>query len=387
MSTHTESSNLLTRYRQYVPAALVAIAGVLVTLGIFLTAYSWERRTIDQEFRSLAEDRFHAIDNMVAATSRLLHFTDNVFQVGPRPDSTEFPRYVGAVKRLLEHDLKGRLELSGLAWTPRVSPGERAAYERAAQAVLDPGFRLRTTNASAEKDQKLQSADCFPSYLCLGQTPLRGKLGENVALDPAIWELMQRACDADSIVAGAPLRLGGKTDGRLGYRIIKPLYTEDDQPDVAARRKNNTGFLCLDLVVSELVDIAFKNVAPVGIQVDWVDVTDKSPIEVYQHMSRLDPSTVCEGGGCRSAELEATWTTDFFGRKLLLRCSSDRAFSGRRNIWEPWILLIGGLALTLLGAAHRFAVAYHNVSVERVVTTRLAAIQHEAEQRRQVEGR
>ena len=37
----------------------------------------------------------------------------------------------------------------------------------------------------------------------------------------------------------------------------------------------------------------------------------------------------------------------FFGRKLSLECRATEAFWAKRTIWQPWVVLCGGLALTL----------------------------------------
>jgi CHASE1-domain containing sensor protein len=384
MSIPTDGFKRAMPYRQFMSAVLVAVIGTAVTLGFFCAAHSAKRHRIRAEFDSLADDRFHAVANMIASTSKLLSFTDDVFQVGPRADSPEFTNYLRSLEALLKRDLAGHLELNGLTWLPRVSPGKQAAYEHAAQEVFDPHFRLHGPDASADKADKgkdAQPADCFPCYLCLGKTELRGRLGEDLSLDPAMWEVMQRARDTGAMVASAPMKLSDDAT-YLGYRVFAPLYANDDPGNAAARRETNTGFLCVDLAVGELVEIAFKNLVAVGVDVHWIDDTDKSRVDVCRHLSRLQLPTVCTTGECPSDELESSWTSDFFERKLLLRCVSTSTFWERHTVWEPWVLLFGGLALTLVGSVHQLSLALRANSIERVVNTRLAAIQREAAQRR-----
>jgi CHASE1-domain containing sensor protein len=372
MSMQTDGSKPAVPYRQYAVVALAAVVGAAASLGVFFMAYSWERDAVRQEFDSLADARFRAVENMIDGTAKLLSFTDDVFQVGPHVDSAEFPHYISSLKSLLERDLAGHLELNGVTWIPRVSPDERVAYERAAQAVIDPTFQLQKSDTPS---------DCFPCYLCLGKTALHSRLGEDMALDPTMWEVMQQARDTDAILAGAPMKLSDDAK-HLGYRLFVPIYAGEVQDNAAARRKALSGFLCVDLAVGELIDLAFKKVAPTGIDVRLIDETDKSPVDVCRHVSRLETAAACQSAGCSSNQFEETTPTDFFGRKILLRCVSTDTFWARRTIWEPWVLLFGGLAVTVVGAGYQLASASRANTIERVVNTRLAAIQREAELRR-----
>lgn len=381
MSMQTNGSKPAVPYRQYATVALAAVVGAAASLGVFFLAYSWERDTVRQEFDSLADARFRAVENMISGTAKLLSFTDDVFQVGPRVDSTEFPRYISSLKALLERDLAGHLDLNGVTWIPRVSPDERAAYERAAQTAIDPHFQLQTPGPSADNAKPSQPSDCFPCYLCLGRTAFHSRLGEDLSLDPAMWQVMQQARDTDAILAGAPMKLSNDAN-HLGYRLFVPIYAGEAPNNTATRRTALSGFLCVDLAVGQLIDIAFEKVAPVGVDVRLIDETDKSPVDVCRHVSRLETSAPCKSAGCSSNQFESTTPVDFFGRKVLLRCDSTSMFWERRTIWEPWVLLFGGLAVTIAAAGYQLASASRANTIERVVSTRLAAIQREAEQRR-----
>lgn len=381
MSPQNNGSNHPVSYGQYLPVALVAIVGAVVSLGVFYAAYSWEHRTVRQEFDSLADARFRAVENMIDGTAKLLSFTDDVFQVGPHVDSTEFPYYISSLKALLERDLAGHLDLNGLTWVPRVLPDDRAAYERAAQAVIDPHFQLQKPDTSADKGKDAQPADCYPCYLSLGKTALHSRLGEDLASDPAMWKVMQQARDTGAILASTPMKLADDAE-QLGYRVFVPIYAGEVPANTEARRTAIAGFLCVDLAVGELIDLAFAKVTPVGIELLLIDETDTPHVDVCRHFSRIQSSTACADADSSSGELESNFPADLFGRKLLLRCASTSIFWQRRTMWEPWVLLFGGLIVTVVGAVYQLKLAYHSSHIERVVSSRLAAIQREAECRR-----
>ena len=124
-----------------------------------------------------------------------------------------------------------------------------------------------------------------------------------------------------------------------------------------------------------MVESALKDIAPVGIEIAVSDDTDARPVTVCRHSSRVQSPEGATDREESSGALESTWPTDFFGRKLALRCGATEAFYARRTIWQPWVLLCGGLALTFAGVGHQISRALRACAIERAVTTRLAAIQ------------
>ena len=77
------------------------------------------------------------------------------------------------------------------------------------------------------------------------------------------------------------------SNDRFGYRVFQPLYYGGDPGDTASRRETSAGFLCVDLDVGKLVDKAFGDLQPVGIDVGVYDDNDANSVIICQHTSRL----------------------------------------------------------------------------------------------------
>jgi CHASE1-domain containing sensor protein len=373
------SASSVSRCRQYAPTALLVVLGAAISVAVFFAAYSWERRSTGHEFDSLAEDRFHAIANVIDDSARLLQFADNVFLVGPRADSPEFLNYIRSLTAIFKVDLSRHPAVRAVTWMPRVPLAERAAYERAARTIFDPAFQFGEPVASVNTGSGQQREEYFPSYLCIATTPHHDQPGKDLARDRAEWKVMERARDTGLIVASAPVRMAADPDDPLGYRLFQPLY-RGDPADIASRRQSIAGFLCVDLDIGQSVAKAFKDIPPTGIDV-WVsDDTDGKRVAICRHTSRLQsPATVGVGQGALD-ELESTETMEFFGRRLLLRCCSTPAFWAGRTIWQPWVLLCGGLVLTLTVAGYRLSLAFRASAIERAVESRMAALCQDIEQ-------
>lgn len=366
---------------QGVPTLLVAAVGVTASLAIFFAAYFLELRSIRESFDSLADDRFHACDTMFGESSKLLGFMDNVFLVGPKATSPEFPEYVRSLKAFLEGDLSRHLSVHGITWVPRVPYAERAAYERAAQAAFDPVYRI-DGKSSADKKANGKREDSYPSFLSLGKTTLRDHPGKDLSRDPATWAVMQEACESGEAVATAPIEMSSDSKDRLGYRVFQPLYSNGNAKTAEQRRQACIGFMCLDLDIGVMVDNALRETKPVGIELLVYDGANGNRVAVYRHASRLRSADGNKTGQDETGGLKSPDTSEFFGRKVLLLSQATAAFWASHPIWQPWVVLCAGLALTLAMAAHRYNVTLRSSVIERVVSSRLAAIQNEAARRR-----
>jgi CHASE1-domain containing sensor protein len=359
-------------------ALLAAVVGIALSVAISLLAYSWEMHSIQQNFRSLADDRFHATDSMLRESMQVINFMDNVFLIAPAANSPEFQGYVRSIKKFFVSDLSKNLKVHGLTWAPRVPREERADFERTARELFDPKYQIHAPKDSAKPGVGDQQAESFPCYLSIGNTDLTKRLGEDLSLDPESWKAMQEARDTGEGIAAAPIKMSGRNGVTVGYRIFQPLFVgKSDLKTVEDRRKACAGFMCLDLDIGVFVDNALRDIRPVGIDFLVSDVSDAKPTLVCHHSSRLQLPISDKNAKSNAVVLDDTSPSVFFGRKLLLECHSTQDFWSDRIIWQPWVLLFCGVSLSLVLAGHQFGLALHTSEIERVVSARLAAIQKE----------
>jgi hypothetical protein len=382
----TRSPLDVSRGRSHAITALLVVLGVAISLAVFFAAFSWERASISREFSSLAEDRFHAIRNVVRDSTRLLQFADNVFLVGPPADSPAFSDYVRSLADVVRMDISRQPTVRAVTWMPRVPRSEQAAYEQAAQSIYGPTFQLNEPDAPADTESDQQDAAFFPRYLCVATIPHHDQRGDDPAADVAEWEVMQRARDTGVILASAPIGLSADPSGSIGYHLFQPLY-HGDPKDIASRRQSIAGFVCVDWDISESVTRALQGIPPVGIDLWISDKTGTRSRIICQHASRLTSPVTVKAGQDASDELEATWSTEFFGRQLLLRCFTTPAFWAHRTIWQPWVLLCGGLALTLTVAGFRLRNAFRESAFEQTVATRMVALRRDTQQQQNTKQR
>lgn len=64
-----------------------------------------------------------------------------------------------------------------------------------------------------------------------------------------------------------------------------------------------------------------------------------------------------------------------------MRSFSTPEFWSGRTVWQPWVLLCGGLILTLTLVVYRISLAMRAEAVERTVSARMDAFCKDAERR------
>ena len=280
-----------------------------------------------------------------------------------------------SLKRYFESDVSKSLKLHGLTWVPKVPHNQRDDFQRAARATFDPKYQIGQSDDSPQEAAGQPRTDCFPCYLCLGNTLLAGRSGHDLSLDPEMWKAMQQARDSGEAVATSPIRMPSDAGDRFGYRVFQPLFVGDVKTVESAARRARA-FCCLDLDLGALIDDALQDVQPVGIDVSVYDDDGGNCLAVCRHPAR---AARCSRGRprWRRPPMGTTAPSEFFARKLLLCCRSTDVFWTGRTIWQPWAILFAGLALTMVLTVQKLDRGLHASAIDQVVSARLAAIQNE----------
>ena len=126
----------------YVPIALVAIIGVIITWHAFNVASDWERHRVQQVFRSSAIDRVLMIQREIEQSIGIVQDIGSFFDASTWVGRRDFRKYVGPV-------IKRHAYISALQWIPRVTETDRASFEEAARLSFSK-FRIIERNQTGE---------------------------------------------------------------------------------------------------------------------------------------------------------------------------------------------------------------------------------------------
>ena len=109
-------------WRPYIPIALVALLGVLVTLYAFMVVTDWERQRVQQAFREAAVDRVLMVQREIKQSLGVVEDIGSFFDASKWVGRRDFRKFVGPA-------LERYASIAALQWIPRIAAQDRASFE------------------------------------------------------------------------------------------------------------------------------------------------------------------------------------------------------------------------------------------------------------------
>ena len=367
----------------YVPIALVALVGVLVTWYAFNVVSDWERQRVQQAFRAAAIDRVlmvqREIDQSLGVVQDIGSFFDASAWVGRR----DFRKFVGPA-------LKRYASIAALQWIPRVTAAERASFEEEARSSLSR-FSISERNQAGDLVSAEQRPLHFPVFYVQPYQLNKEVLGLDLASDPAILDVLQQTQDAGQMRASARLSLQREGRVEYGFAARLPVYnkidadeaeTEGEEEDVVPntlemRQLHLRGFAAGIFRIGEIVESALQNVSPSGIDMVIYDVSGELKRQfLYQHFSRkrLVDAGLHKPVDRFSLENRAftqtvTQTVSVADREWKVLCTSIPGHF-QPDPWSGWATLAGGLPFTALLTIYLSTLVGRAAKIKHLVTER-----------------
>jgi len=363
----------------YIPIALVAITGVLVTWHGFTVVSGWEHHQIQQAFRAAASDRVmmvqREIDQSLGVVSDIGSFFDASRWVGRR----EFRKFVGPA-------LKRYSSIAALQWIPRVAGAERASFEEEARRSFK-SFRITEAGQSGGLASAKRRPVHFPVLYVQPYRLNRGVLGFDLASSPETLNALQQTRDAGLMKISPRLLLEREERSEFGFAARLPVYNklysgdtdvEDEEDDAALdsleqRQLYLRGFATGIFYIGEIVERALHNLSPSGIDMVIYDVTGESERHyLYRHSSRkrdVYTGQRDDGGEGARENREFTQTISVADRQWEVLCSPIRGFF-QPDPWSGWVTLAGGWSFTALLTIYLSTLVGRAAKVRRFVTER-----------------
>jgi signal transduction histidine kinase len=365
-------------WRAYIPIALVALLGLLVTLQAFKAVTGWEQQRVQQAFHAAAIDRIlmvqHEIEQNLGVVQDIGSFFNATRWVGRR----EFRKFVGPA-------LKRYTSITALQWIPRLPAAERATFEEEARRSFAK-FRITEVNQAGDLIRAEQRPVHFPVLYVQPYQLNRDKLGLDLAADPQILDVLQQTRDSGHMQLAplTPLLTEGHTE--YGFVARLPVYRNndidaaenDDEEDgppetLAQRRQLLRGFAAGYFILGEIVENALQNLSPSGIDMVIYDVSDENERHyLYRHTSRTRPIKASLHNTANSTSRKH-WG---FIQNLTIRdrqwevvCTTVPGYF-QPDPWSGWATLAGGLPFTALLTIYLSTLVGRTAKVRRLVTER-----------------
>ena len=358
----------------YIPIALVALLGLMVTWHAYNVVTDWEQQRVQQAFRVAAGDRIlmvqHEIQQSLGVVQDIGSFFDASDWVGRR----EFRKFVGPA-------LKRYASIAALQWIPRISGEERASFEEESRRSFAM-FRITERNPEGELVEAVQRPVHFPVLYIQPYQLNKNLLGLDLASPPVIRDALQQTRDAGEMRASARIPLQQEDQIEYGFTARLPVYykvdkdaseseneEEDAVPDtLETRQLKLRGFAAGIFRIGALIESALVNLSPSGIDMVIYDVSgDNERDYLYRHSSRLRPANT---GDMESRQgMEFIRTINVTDRQWEVVCTPIPGYF-QPDPWSGWATLAGGLPFIALLTIYLSTLVGRAAKVKRLVTER-----------------
>jgi signal transduction histidine kinase/sensor domain CHASE-containing protein len=367
----------------YVPIALVALIGVLVTWYSFNRVTDWEHQRVQQAFRAAASDRVLMVQREIEQSLGVVEDIGSFFDASEWVGRRDFRKFVGPA-------LKRYASIAALQWIPRIAGAERDSFEKEARGSFTK-FRMIESNQAGDLVRAVQRPAHFPVLYVQPYQLNKETLGLDLASDPAIMDALQKTRD-DGQMRASP-RIPLEREGRIeyGFAARLPVYNKVDSDEAEAegeeeeaaldtvekRQLQLRGFAAGIFRISEIVENALLNLSPSGIDMVIFDVSGEDERHfLYQHSSRkrsADTGLRDPGDGDSREYRELIQTISVTDRQWEVLCTSIPGHF-QPDPWSGWVTLAGGLPFTALLTMYLSTLVGRTAKVKRLVTKRTAQL-------------
>jgi len=369
----------------YVPIALVALIGVMVTWYAFNVVSDWERQRVQQSFRAAATDRVLMVQREIKQSLGVVQDIGSFFDASAWVGRREFRKFVGP-------SLKRYTSIAALQWIPRITAIERASFEEEARRSLS-WFSITESNLDGDLISAKQRPVHFPVFYVQPYQLNKEALGLDLASDSAILDALQQTRDAGQMRTSARIPLEWEDRIEYGFAARLPVYNkidtdetgteteseeEDAVPDTLEMRQQQLrGFATGIFRIGEIVESALQSVSPSGIDMVIYDVSGELEKQyLYQHSSRMRSVNTGQHNPVDRGSLEnkefiqtITQAVSVADREWSVLCSSIPGHF-QPDPWSGWATLAGGLPFTALLTIYLSTLVGRAAKIKRLVTER-----------------
>ena len=327
----------LIRLAPFRGALVAALLGISLSFAGYRLSQNHEEVRLRADFERIALDRAQRLQNSLDQALLVLTTARDLFDAADVVTRREF-------HLMMAPSLQRHPEIMTINWAPRVSLGERAAFERRLQAE---GIGSESIYDVTPDASQVRPAAARGEYLpVLFSEPLEknhGVIGIDLFTRIQNREAMLQAIRSGVQWSTPPFALVQAPHGPLRVAIYQPVYRLDRplrKPE--ERRAALRGVVFMALRPDWSLEAALAPLSPEGLDSSLLD-QGPQPTLVYHHIPRLLGREILP-----NETLRVDYPLSLPGRTWTLRMVATRGFRERAGSDEAWAILIAGLALSAL---------------------------------------
>jgi signal transduction histidine kinase/CheY-like chemotaxis protein len=341
--------------RYHALPVLILIVGLFFTAAAFLSVRKQERLKVREAFMSEASNDMAAVSQgfdqsilLVRSIEAYFKATDHVtrdgFHAFVQPLLTQYPG------------------VQALEWIPRVTLETRSEFEKAGQRAF-PGFQITEREQQGVMVRAASRPEYFPVYFADPYKNNERALGFDLGSDSARLEALVRARDTGEIVATPRIVLVQEKTGQFGFLVFAPLYRNGMSAETPEeRRANLLGFIVGVFRIGDVVETALRD-KPTALDLTLYDESaGESQRFLYMYLAHTRAKLAQQERDqpIPNAGLAYTTSRKIGDRTWLIRVSPAPRQYKTSTSPEAWLILLTGLAITLVLAAYAQTLRKHS---------------------------
>jgi signal transduction histidine kinase/sensor domain CHASE-containing protein/CHASE1-domain containing sensor protein len=315
-------------------ASAIAAGGVVLSLVLFFTVRGMEKEGLALSFREMASTVEQLLPQKLVGLSNDVDSVRRFFEASTSVERDEYRQFTSGL-------IARNPAIQALVWLPRVTRGERAAFEADAHANGTPDRGFVTQDISGAFVSVPEKDEYFPAYFV---EPPAGN--ERIVLfdtgnDPGFREMLDQARDSgESLVTYIEDRNAVPNLPEV-FLLFTPVYQGGHAGSTTEqRRKALAGYVCGLFITREVVRTVLPPSIRDDVAVDIRAIDRRGPVPSVQ---TVDPRAA-EGVAPTSHEFS------FGGIRWQVHCRPTPAFFARHVNISSWLALFTSLTLTAIVA-------------------------------------
>jgi PAS domain S-box-containing protein len=374
-SQGTVGKQHLLRYHYILLGAILCI-GAGVSVGGYWTLRVLDRTRLESDFDIAVATRTAILAKFMEAPQQVASLLQTFVAARDEIDRETFRKYV-------RDTLKPDSSIKVLGWIPRVTQGNRDAYEQAFTQATNLAGNFTEWTKDGLKGRSLEKV-YYPIYCAEPFAVNMGLLEFDLGSNAKCLEAMKRSCESGTATSARLVSSTlGSSDGvpivtiigEKNYALFLPVYDKTLVFNTATER--NAGLRGFVLVVFEAAAAISGSNNSVGIDVYVSDPTDTDTpvfLSFMRSYPRADWITTWEyyntppPGGLRSSQ-----SLKIADRKWTAVCTATPEFVSERRTLQPMVPLIAGPVLTVIFAALTLVVMIRSIKAKQMAAELLCA--------------
>jgi len=275
----TISSESVKQPTDYLYPALLAAAGILLSVFVFFMILESVQKRIKQQFLKEAEARVAIFEFRIKHSLNELDAVGRFYEGSKYVYHEEFHAFV--YPALLNYP-----EIQAFKWIPRITDSERPDHEDGAVKAGLEGYKILEKTSQGLLSSARKREEYYPVYYSEQASESDDIPGLDLLSIPEYREALEQARDTGRTTAAARIEM----EGEKGYSaaFFRPVYyaeAETATPD--ERRKNIMGFVACVLGIGNALETAISTTIPAGIDIEILEVSAPEGEQLlYLHWAR-----------------------------------------------------------------------------------------------------